>query len=680
MTNKNFFHSKYFLNFSCLAIFLLSIFLRSTTDIGADTGIYLNLAKKISRGGKYYYDFFESNFPLSFYFYYLQYEIAQLLHLSPIILSEIVINSLALGAIFWSAKILEKTTINNNKAHYNLMIVSYFLSFFLRPYALQYGEFGTKTSLLLIALYPYLSFSFERKIALTKKELIQRGCLMGLMPCIKPHYLILILFIELKYFFQKKPLNVTPSNDGVHLDKLVMILIGALYLFLMLKFTPEFFEFIVPMWPKTYSAYDDYHVFLKNLWGHFGARICVFSFIFLIFSRLKADQNDKILVLLFAGASTLIVLENIGTADQIVVFYAAITICFLKFSFDLIRSKKILFSENKFIICCLAFLPLFDLKILPATIFGLDGFITIWWVFALFYPSILALKLEKNQRRKLLPTPKIILFIFIILALLTASIFALQYCGGWACITINLTSLLVTLLFFEKKIAFKLSEKFSVLSVFVIVTAMSCLFYSYVTSIVVTAQHSDPKATPSKLYDMIAYYSLKNAPEKEDGILMISSLNLYQFPLLNYLEKEDYQKYHVASLQADRGVAGSGKMFETGDLDQVFTLSYLFDDVKSQAKNPKVKVIFVNNSPEILDRDDRCLINTLEYYFSDPEFKKIFLQNFHFENHPIITREVDAVKKVNLITGEKDSVFDALEPTTKRVSHDFEVYLRNEKK
>ena len=177
---------------------------------------------------------------------------------------------------------------------------------------------------------------------------------------------------------------------------------------------------------------------------------------------------------------------------------------------------------------------------------------------------------------------------------------------------------------------------------------------------------------------MVTYYSHEFAPQKTDGILMISILNAHQFPLINYLEKTDYQKYHVASIQANRGLAGNAKMFATDDLDQVLTLSYLFDDVKNQVKNPNVKVIFINNTPEALDKKDRCLIGTLEYYFLDPLFKKMFLQNFHFENQVILLRKIANPKRINF--SQEKSIFDEVKPTTIIVEHDFEVYVRNEKK
>jgi len=668
------FSSQIFLLISCAAIFLISILLRSIIDIGADTGVYLNLGEKIANGGRYYYDFFESNFPISFYFYSLQFHTSNLLHVSPIILSEIVINLLALTSIFWSAKILQKTTIYENKIHYNSLIIAYFLTFFLRQQALQIGEFGTKTSLVLTLLYPYISYSFERKTEFTTKDLICRGCLMGLMPTIKPHYLVLIIFVECYKFFQKKSLKFF-----VELDKLIMCLIGALYLFLMIKFTPEFFEFIVPMWPKNYSAYNDYKVFLDNSWRHLASRIAISSFVFLIFSRLKITENDKILALFFSGASVLLVLENIGTIDQVVTFYAIATICVAKFLADLFFSEKFLLSENKFIIANLFLLPLFDLEILQAAVFGLGGFVNIWWLMALIYPIFLIKKIKKSALQKTL-IKNLFYLVPLYFLLLICAILTLKYQGGWVYIAFNLSLLFIALFFFEKKVYSKFSSRFSSLSVFVIFASISCLFYAYVASIFSVINSDNRFTSPNKFTDAIVYYSKTYAPNKEDSSVMVSIWIAHQFPLANYLQKGNQQKFHISSIQSNAGLAGSSAMFPIGDTDRVFTLSYLFDDMKTQVKNPNTKIIFINNTLGDLSNNNRCLIGTLEYYFLDPEFKKIFLKNFHFQNRILINKKITPTKKVSFITGEKPSIFDKIELTTTRPIYDFEVYVRNEKK
>jgi len=666
--------SRIFLQSACLLIFLTSIFFRSLIDIGSDTGVYLNLGKKVAEGGRYYYEFFESNFPISFYFYALEYRLAQITHINPIFMSEIVINLLALLSMFWSSQILKRTTIYENKAHYNLIIIGYFLGFFLRPRALEIAEFGTKTSLLLIALYPYISFSFTRKNQFTKKELTWRGILMGLITCIKPHYLCLMIFVEFYRFWQKKSLRFF-----YEFDKLIMYFVGSFYLFLMIKLTPEFFEFMVPMWSKTYNAYYDYRVFIENFWRHIASRVAVFAFIFLIFSRFKFSANDKILFCFYCGASLLIIVENIGTIDQVVVFYAVTTICFAKFLFDLFSSNQFSIMENQFISAALIFLPIFDLEILPASIFGLSGFVNIWWLTILIYPFFFTKKLTAQQRRKFFSAKKIILFLFGYLTLLTIIILTLRYLGGWAYISVNLSILFVILFFFEKKIYAKFFPKFSPFFVFVVLTSISCLLYSYITSAINLVRRDSYYTYPNKVSDFMTYYSHEYAPKKEDGIIVLSTMIAHQFPLLNYLQKINYGKFHIAAAQANQGEAGSPLIFPIRDTDFAFTRYYLFLDIIDQIKNDKVKVIFVNNTPDFLDKEHRCLISALEYYFIDAEFKKLFLQNFHLVNHVIVTKKVKPLKKLRFITGEKVSIFDKAKPTTVKITQDYEVYVRNEK-
>ncbi len=690
-------------------------------DIGADTGIYLVLGKKIAGGGRYYYDFFESNFPINFYFYALQYQLSEAIHISPIILSEIIINLLALSSIFWSAKILRDSTIYENKAHYNLIIIGYFLGFFLRPEAIKIAEFGTKTSLLLIALYPYIAYSFERKNEFTKKDLTCRGLLMGLMPCIKPHYLVLIIFIELHRFWQKKSLkffweihpfsfkklnwcilnflretsraphsrgtpipnlinadkNSSASSIRFGLDKLVMCLVGALYLFLTVKFTPEFFEFMVPMWSSIY--YGGVKVFLENSYRHLAARVTIFSFIFLIFSRLKLSANDKVLALFFLSASLLLILENILTIDQVAIFYAVTTICFLKFLFDAFTSKQILFSENKFIITTLIFIPAFDLEMLPTSIFGLGGFIESWKPLALIYPIFLFKKLDQNQRRKYFSAKNISLFLGTYFAVICAIILTFKNAGAWVYIAVNLSTLFIILFLFEKKINSKFSTFLSSLSVFVIIASTSCLLYSYLSGIVAVLTPENQITPPNKLSKLVTYYSQIYAPEKDDGIMMISYLNNDFYPAVNYLDKKIYQKSYIFSIEADEGVSGSSAIFQASNNDKIFTLSYLLDDIKNQLKNPQVKLLFINNTPQTSGAKKRCLLGALEYYFLDPEFKKLFLKNFHFENYAILTQKVRSVEKVNFFSGSKMDVFDQVKSSNVKVFYDFEIYVRNEK-
>ncbi len=705
---KLFFESRVFLLISCAAIFFSSVFFRSIIDIGPDTGFYLLLGKKIANGGKYYYDFFESNFPLSFYFYALQYKLSELIHLNQIILSEIVINLLALLSIFWSAKILRNSEISQNKLHYNFILIAFFLGFFLRPLALMIGEFGTKTSLLLILFFPYISYSFSREIALTKKDLLYRGMLMGLMPCLKPHYLILILFVEIHRFWQKKNfkffLAFIPSGYGnatqvaphtcgephpyvkgtygffFELDKLVMMLIGAIYLFLMMKFTPEFFEFMVPMWSKIYSAYESREVFLKNILHLVVAKGIIFIFIFLIFSRLKPDKNDKILLLFFISGLFLIMAENISTIDQIVVFYAIVTICFAKLMCDMISAKLVNFSQNKFIIITLIILPIFDMEVLPLSIFSVGGFVNVWWILALLYPFIFAKKITSAQRQEWFTKRNIFILISLYLLLLSIAILALIKLGGEGYLTTNLTILFVVLFFFERNFYSKISSSFSPLSVFVIFTSISCLLYFYISSIAILLHKQSDSHSDRKLSEAIFYYSKVYAPQKDQEFLMSSILLSYQFPAINYLEKTPHSKFFINSPSPHSWTNREKLMPSISDKDRIFTLNYFLDDIKSRLKDSRVKVIFINNSKNITELDKRCTTGYLEDYFLDPEFRKIFLHDFHFQDRFVISRKIRLIKNANFTNKEEGGdIFDNLPSSDKKIFYDFEVYVRNEK-
>ncbi|MDX2083511.1 MAG: hypothetical protein SFV53_05960 [Rickettsiales bacterium] len=677
--------SKFFLKISAITIFSLSIFLRSIIDIGPDTAFYLDLGRKIFEGKKYYYDFFESNFPLSFYIYAAQYYLSLLSKISPIILSDVFINLMAIASIYWSAQILKRSTIYQNPAHYNLILISYLLGFFLRGQIIQLGEFGTKSSFLLICLYPYLSFSFERQLTFNNRELIQRGILMGLIPCFKPHYIIFIIFLETYQFLQKKfpEKFISRFSFFVTLDKLTMLLVGFGYLFLMIKFTPEFFEFIVPMWPKTYPAYDNLKVFSENAIHRF-AEALIFCFIFLGFSQLKFSANDKVLAILFLAVSTLMIIENIGTIDQLGVFCALITICFLKFFYDLIMSQKFSFRDNKFIILVLVFWPLSDMEILPKAILGLSGFINVWWFIALVYPFLFCYKLKKQNSEKFaifkaknLTFTKIILSLLLYFLLLLLTLLALKYLGGWGFIAFNFLALFLVLFFFEK-IYQNLEEKFSPFFVFTVMTSVSCLLYSYIAPLANLIPTKNYDTFPNKLSDKIAYYSAIYAPQKQQGFLVFSDLIVHQFPILNYLQKNNYYKHSVVNLIPQRGFLSASKAFSLNkDFDKIFTMSYLFEDLKTQLKNKNIKILFINIGNESLLAQDRCSIGFLEYYFLDQEFRKIFFENFRFENRILTSVEIkNPIRRILFVNQEKKDIFDQVKPATQNIRYNFEVYVR----
>ena len=643
---KNILDSSFFLYVSCSIIFLISIFIRSRSDIGADSAVYLEIGRKIALGGKYYYQFFESNFPISFYFYALQYQIAQLLNISPIILSEVIINIFGLVSICCSAKILKNSQIYQDKATYSIIIISFFLGFFLRPEALELNEFGTKTSLVLLFLYPYISYSLNSDL-LSKRSLVLKGISMGLIPCFKPHYLLVILIIEIYKFSKNRSLKFF-----VTIDKLTMLFIGISYLSLMAIFTPEFFKYMIPMWSSIYPSIADGKGFMDKFLWHLATRISPFLFIFLIFAKIKFKEDDKILFLIFISAGALLILENISTFDQVALFFAIISIPLFTISLKSFSSGVISFSKNKFIILSIFLIPIFEIGSVPfliyTIIFGIVGIINIFWLLGLIYPAFFL-----QKERKYFLKYYSLYFFSLALIFITAKEFGMS-----AAIALNLFAIFFFLFFFEKKIAAKESKQLSSFSTFAIISAIALLSYSYDGSIYKSLASNSNHKSPSQFSDMVHHYSATYAPEKEDGILMVSTWIASQFPNLNYLEKINYQKHHVMNVF---------HKFDKNKNDSVeFTNRYLFDDFMSQINNEKIKLVFIDNTLYQSSDDNLCKIGYLESYLRNKGFREVFFKNFAFKNRFIQSKKVDIISSSN---------FSEIK-NSQKIIKDFEIYVR----
>jgi len=637
-----------FLVFGVSFIILFSIYLRSIIDVGADTGIYLSLGKKVFLGQKYYYDFFESNFPISFYIYALEYFLAKNLGINVILMSEIVVNIIGLGSILFSAKVLKKSELYADRTIYNFLILAFACGYFLRPLALCIGEFGTKTSFVLALLYPYISYSLAGDLG--KKDLALKGVLMGLIPCFKPHYLLFILVVEGYAFLKDRN-----AKSLISLDKMVMLLVGAVYLILMAKYISEFFEFIVPMWPKNYSAYDNWGIFFENILKHLSSRIGVFALVFLVFTRVKIDKNDLILILFFAASSLILLLESIGTVDQVSLFYVVSTILLGKCCIKFFRSKKFRISENLFICGSLFVIPFFDMDIMPLAFFGLSGILNIWWILV---PIYLLLEVGSCERFLKVSAYKIVGATMVLLAM---AIILFTFFGPWAYLSFSILAMLLVCYFAEVKILSRIYDRYSKFLVFLVILVFSFLFFSYLNSIFWIF---DSKKIERK--DFYAYYAKSYANNSDDKLVMLARRTKHNYPVSNYLNKENILKFHILTIDASHSKNGSSLIFENDDMMKNFTYNYLFDDVKKSVSNKDVKVLIISNSREVVEKDDLCIINPLEFYFMDYDFKKDFFDHFDFENRVLI---MDKKRKIYNPLIKKSEVVN-------NIKYDYEIYVR----
>jgi hypothetical protein len=147
--SKTLFNNELFGFFCCVSIVLLSLYKRSMIDIGQDSGLYLEIAQKILDGKKYYHDFFEYNFPLSFLLLTPPVYVANLLNVSPIIIADYFINLLGILSLIWAYKILKnrycmaEVATSGGKSLIISIIIFYILIYWVPNFMYEIAYFFT---------------------------------------------------------------------------------------------------------------------------------------------------------------------------------------------------------------------------------------------------------------------------------------------------------------------------------------------------------------------------------------------------------------------------------------------------------------------------------------------------------------------------------------------------------
>ncbi len=112
--------------FASLTVILISIVIRSTRDIGYNSGFLLDF-----------------------------------LSINQILLADFFVNLIGILSIYFSFLILKKSEIAKNKFALNLLIISFSVGFFLRSFTLQFNDFITFYSAILAISFPVIAFCFK---------------------------------------------------------------------------------------------------------------------------------------------------------------------------------------------------------------------------------------------------------------------------------------------------------------------------------------------------------------------------------------------------------------------------------------------------------------------------------------------------------------------------------------
>ena len=111
--------------FGCFFIIAISILVRSSRDIGPETASFLAAANL------------------------------------PIIFADITSNLAGIISLYFSYRILAKSSIAKDRTILNLIILSFAAAYFLRVFCLKFNEFGTRTSFILACAFPCIASQFR---------------------------------------------------------------------------------------------------------------------------------------------------------------------------------------------------------------------------------------------------------------------------------------------------------------------------------------------------------------------------------------------------------------------------------------------------------------------------------------------------------------------------------------
>jgi hypothetical protein len=318
------------------AMVVASLWMRSQLYLGTDAAFYYLTAEKILDGQRYYYDFFESNFPLNFYIFTIPVIFHRITGIAPLPSFYFFITGISLVSIYFSSLVLKKTNIYKDGVLYQLFILGVFVGFFFPIPTFPHNEIGTKTLLFIAFNLPYFcSFFWEadnKKMPAHLRIII--GVFAGLAVCLKPHYALLPIVMEIYLFIKNRNFRYIfrPMNYAI-------VVVNIIHLAWILLFVPEYIFKIIPMLTVSYHGIMDSFLiqFIATVFYNNGLFILI---ILVVYSKLPKSEYNKIF---YAGCIAAILIagsENLDSDDQISLLYFFDRLLLIKIILDIWRTRQ----------------------------------------------------------------------------------------------------------------------------------------------------------------------------------------------------------------------------------------------------------------------------------------------------------------------------------------------------
>jgi hypothetical protein len=263
-----------------IVIIVIGAIVQSYFNVNHDVYWLLEVVQRKFLGGKYYYQFFESNPPLILYLYMLPVWLAQKTSSSVITFYYVYLFLLAFLSLLVASRFFDY--IFNDKKQQGIFLVLWAIVLFILP---SY-DFGQRSHIALICLLPYVCLLEVRRLgySIGWKLPLFIGFFAFLGLALKPYYLIPLFLAETWLIYCSRKFFA-----WFRLELLVLGFFCFAYLVIIALLDPEYYTLMIPFLMRYYSF------FFLPLLGNDGVfSVITLTVIFSIFIVILFYRNLKV--------------------------------------------------------------------------------------------------------------------------------------------------------------------------------------------------------------------------------------------------------------------------------------------------------------------------------------------------------------------------------------------------
>ena len=243
---KNISRATYYFWLIGCGFFIVGLLLQSNIFCNTDANWLLHVTSRFLRGGKYYYNFFETNPPMILYINVLPVLLAKGLHLSMSFVFRGYVFLIAIFSAFLCTALIKKIYQQSPAWMWRMFVLALIFVFIVLP-GHAFGE-REHLALMLVAPYVFLVVLRARNLHLSTVFTLLIGILAGIGFAIKPYFVIPFGLVELYLIIKQRRLF-----SWVRLESLTICGILIAYLISIFVFSPEYITKILPLTWQLYT-------------------------------------------------------------------------------------------------------------------------------------------------------------------------------------------------------------------------------------------------------------------------------------------------------------------------------------------------------------------------------------------------------------------------------------------